>query len=88
VPVALIELPREGKVLVAQLGDVKAEWRPDGRYLLDQGAMAALSQREVQQFATDWFNYDNVIARLKYRAQEGASPARPARPVQPPPPMF
>ena len=76
-PSALIELPGERKVLVAEIGDTvlpitpdevftyKRAFAPMARYALQTGRFSQ-EQAPVSDFLEDWFELNNVIARVKY----------------------
>jgi len=85
-PVALIELPREGTLYVAELLDVAA--RPQ---MAMMGSLEAEVERGVlqelqQYFQAEWFDFDNARRRLNYasaepdRQSEDPIPAAPPRP--------
>ena len=65
-PVAVLELPHDGRVFVAQLDDVRSRLTPDILGLASQ----AMGERFVAElrtlFSTQWFDYQNVVKRMKY----------------------
>jgi hypothetical protein len=69
-PTSLIELPPSGKVLIAQLDDVKPAWRND-----EMMAMAGdvFTQQIVRDMVVDlynhWFDYDDLANRLNYHEE-------------------
>ena len=69
-PVALIELPEERKVIVAELGDVTSLIPPDSSYLIRLGQQHQLAFEAAQDLAADYFTADAVRARLNYRSTE------------------
>jgi hypothetical protein len=69
-PVALIELPSERRVLVAELGDVSSQMKPDESFR-DRLRMArTLAYREGQELAAQWFRPEAVKSRLAYRSAD------------------
>ena len=87
-PVQLIELPRDGRVLVAELGDVQAMWTDRSVPLEEAQIHRALGIRMMQGFIHAWFDYNNVVARLKFvpegdaaHLEGGTAPQQPAPPI-------
>ncbi len=76
-PSTLIELPGERKVLVAEIGDTvlpitadevftyKQAFAPMATYALETGRFSQ-EQNPTSDFLEDWFELNNVIARVKY----------------------
>ncbi len=91
-PIRVIELPREGKVLIAQLAKVEPAWKPDAQYADEMQISEQIRQEFERQLRVEWFDYDNVVARLRYTAnetEEGSSekplPKNPTGPQEPMP---
>lgn len=86
-PVALIELPREGKVYVAELVDVAA--RPQMAMMGSPEAEIerGLLQELQQYFQIEWFNFDNAKKRLHYASAEPEQRNEPPIPAAPPRPQ-
>ncbi len=89
-PVGLIELPREGKVYVAELADVQARPQmamfsgdtPEGE--IERGMLGELERA----FEVDWFNFENAKERLNYVATEAPRESEPQTPRAPLPRPF
>lgn len=90
-PVRLVELPRDGRVFVTELGKVEALWTT--RSLpYEQSQLRAMVMNQWQAgFARNWFDFTSVKSRLKYvpdaSFQEGETHIPPSLPP-PPPPIF
>jgi hypothetical protein len=88
-PIDLIELPRDGRVLVAQLGEVQAMWTERSVPMEEAQIQRLLAGNMLQRFIQSWFDYDAVVARMKFVPEgnpeelEGGT-----APVQPPPPIL
>jgi hypothetical protein len=88
-PIELIELPRDGRVLVAELGDVQAMWTDRSLPMEEAQIQMALGRRLAQAFAQGWFNFDSVVARTKFvpegegeeLLQHGTAPQQPVAPI-------
>ena len=66
----LIELPNSGKVLVAQLQDVKPAWRnEESMAMLGEMFTQDIMREMVVNIYNDWFNYDSLTNRLNYREE-------------------
>ncbi len=90
-PVTLIELPKEGKVYVAQLVDVQPR-----QQMAMMGSPAAEIERgmltELERlFEIQWFNFENAKTRVNYEANENArddrEPQSPGVPLPRPLPL-
>ena len=69
-PVAVIELPSERKVVVAELAGVKSQMREAAAFadrLLAARQMEFVQEREL---AAEWLRYDAVKSRLNYRSAD------------------
>ena len=85
-PISVIELPRLGKVVVAQLDDVKAGWDQSTRFYFDLRVTQEVAGQLQQQLEADWFNYDSVAARLGYSpAERSTKKSGEPEPSTPPP---
>jgi hypothetical protein len=62
----LISLPREGKVIVAQLVDVKAQLQGPDRALAELRASSAIANDLRGPLINAWFDYDQLVRRLKF----------------------
>ena len=88
-PVDLIELPRDGRVLVAQLGDVQAMWTDRSAPMEEAQIQRALTMGFMQRFIQTWFSYDNVVARLNFTPEGNPEHLESGTaPQQPPPPIL
>lgn len=67
-PLALIELPDEKKVVVAELGEVTSLIPEETAYLTRLGVAHQMAFKESQDLAAEWFTEDAVKARLGYRS--------------------
>ena len=85
-PLELIELPRDGRVLVAQLGDVQAMWTERSVPMEQAQIHRAISMGLMQRFIQSWFDYDSLVARMHFVPEgnpehlEGGSAPPPAQP--------
>jgi hypothetical protein len=86
-PVGLVEVPAAGKVMVAEVDQVKPMWTKDRQAMWDTGV--AFQQRVAfeQMLRMAWFDYGHVVDRLKYvpeekRDRKGPTP-QPLPPVSP-----
>jgi hypothetical protein len=66
-PIALVELPREGKVLVVEFADVRAPWGPLQADLAMQSAERAVLSQRLTVFRSQWFDYEAVKQRTAYQ---------------------
>jgi hypothetical protein len=88
-PTDLIELPRDGRILVAELGDVQAMWNAQTRSMEEAQIVQEVEREFQQRFSQEWYNYDAVASRLKFVPEGDVSPKdRPARAPEPAPPKF
>ena len=67
-PVAMVELPEEKRVIVAELRDVSSRIQADQSYATHVYVASQLEMQEAQELAVDWFKPENVKARLNYRS--------------------
>jgi hypothetical protein len=69
-PVGLVEVPAAGKVMVAEVDQVKPMWTKDRQAMWDTGV--AFQQRVAfeQMLRMAWFDYGHVVDRLKYVPEE------------------
>lgn len=88
-PVDLIELQQDGRVLVAQLGDVQAMWTERSIPMEEAQVQRALTTGLMQRFIQSWFSYENVIARLNFVPEGNPQDLETGTaPRQPPPPLL
>lgn len=72
-PVAMVELPSERKVIVAELADVSLG-ASDAELFADKlQAWLGDTNRQVELLSRDWFKYDAVAARLKWEPAKAQS---------------
>ena len=86
-PVGLVEVPADGKVMVAEVDQVKPMWTKDHQAMWDTGV--AFQQRVTfeQMLRRAWFDYGHVVDRLKYVSEEKSNRKSPTTPQQPLPPV-
>jgi hypothetical protein len=65
-PVALIEIPRDGRAIVTELAKVQASWTQKSLPFEVAQVHAMASDRLKQDFARNWFDFDSLATRLKY----------------------
>jgi hypothetical protein len=84
-PVGLIEVPDEGKVLVAEVDQLKPIWTKD--HLAYWNTDVANQQRvQIEQLLRNhWFRYDNAVERTGYVPAEkhDRKPSQPLPPLSP-----
>lgn len=73
-PVSLIELPTEGKVLVAELADVTAQWGPAEYAILREARAQQLRADAARRLIAAYFSRPAVTARMDFRWEEGHEP--------------
>jgi hypothetical protein len=66
-PITLVELPREGKVLVVEFADIRAPWGPLQADLAMQSAERAVLSQRLTAFRAQWFDYQAVKQRMAYQ---------------------
>lgn len=67
-PIAIVDLPGEQRVLVAQLADVIPTLPESQRYREKLRDTRMLEMQIGEFLASTWFDYKNVVARLHYKA--------------------
>jgi hypothetical protein len=67
-PIQTIALPEQGRLFVVQLSDVRAEWDSETFYRTAMGAAAECSGELTQVLRPQWFNYDDVVKRVGFKA--------------------
>jgi len=72
-PIGLIDLPREGKVLVAQLADIRAPTDTVRLALAQAQVSNELSMQLRQNLYDHWFTWDDLTRRLKYEDETHGS---------------
>jgi hypothetical protein len=86
-PIDLVELPRDGRVLVGQLGDVQAMWTERSVPMEEAQIHRAIGMGLMQRFIQSWFDYDSVVARTHFvpegNPEELRQESAPAQPVPP-----
>ena len=75
-PVALIELPEEKKVLVAELGEVTSSLQPSQAYYVQLGQANTIAFQQTQNLAAEYFAAEAVKARLNYRSLDEEEKAK------------
>jgi hypothetical protein len=78
----VIELPRAGKVAVAELESVAPGWAPGSEYRELASIDSQLAQQLDGAFVNAWFDYDSMVARLNYQSGLPSAPRKNA-PDQP-----
>jgi len=73
-PVGIIELPSEGKVVVAELEELKPLWTKDQAAASD--SLVANQERTSTEtvLRLQWFSYDQLIKRMDYTPTEKREP--------------
>jgi hypothetical protein len=65
-PVALIEIPREGRAIVAELDNVDATWTAKSLPFEEAQVQAGLTGQFQSDFARTWFSYPSLSSRLNF----------------------
>jgi hypothetical protein len=63
----IIDLPRDGKVLVAELADVQSQLPQDQVALAAMTTQAQLSDQFRRSFVNHWFSWDELQKRLGFQ---------------------
>ncbi|MDB5304372.1 MAG: hypothetical protein JWM97_1921 [Phycisphaerales bacterium] len=71
-PVALVEMPADRKVVVAELADVNLDIPADELAMMKLQMAAKEQSMITEQLAQSWFDYDAVTKRLGYKSEEPA----------------
>lgn len=66
-PVALLELPEEKRIVVAELGNVTSRIQADRAFETKLGVANQITFQEAQDLAAEWFSPDAIRQRLNYR---------------------
>ncbi|HMB94802.1 MAG TPA: hypothetical protein VKK61_02055, partial [Tepidisphaeraceae bacterium] len=66
-PVALIEMPSDWKVAVAELIAVESQLKPDQLDLVESQARQGILQESTVGLASAWFDYNSLVQRLNYQ---------------------
>ncbi len=86
-PIELIELPPDGRVLVAELASLQAMWTDRSKPLQEVQMSMMLKNELDSRFGADWFDYKNVVSRMNYvpdaSMKDQDTPASPTEPVSP-----
>lgn len=69
-PVAVIELPTERKVVVAELAGVKSQLKEAGAFADRLLAARQMEFTQERELTAEWFRLDAVKARLQYRSAD------------------
>jgi hypothetical protein len=64
--IELIDLPQFGRVIVAELDDVRSVADPANPQMANS-IVQQLAQEFDRTFQVQWYNYDEVVSRLKYQ---------------------
>jgi hypothetical protein len=65
-PLRAIELPREMRVLVAQLNKVETQLSPDDLYAMRTQGPLALRRQLQAQLVGGWFHAESIAQRMNY----------------------
>jgi hypothetical protein len=83
-PIGLIELPAEGKVIVAEVDDLKARWTKEDQSFTDAFVTGQERMATELILRSQWFNYDNITQRTGFNPTEKREQKkRPAAPMNP-----
>ncbi|MCC6425040.1 MAG: hypothetical protein IT447_16320 [Phycisphaerales bacterium] len=82
-PRRLIELPQSGKVLVAQLDSVKADWPEQSVFFVELSVEGQLRAELRQNLQVQWFDWKSLVTRLNYKPAQPTEEPTPQRPAQP-----
>ena len=66
-PVAMVPLPEDRKVVVAELGNITNRLPEDQAYLTRIGVAHQMEFQQAQDLAAEWFTAPAVKARMQYR---------------------
>lgn len=67
-PVAILELPQTGKIIVAELKDVRQEWTEDQVPLRLAAMTYQIRDQLTRIFEFEWFNYDQARKRVGFES--------------------
>jgi hypothetical protein len=80
-PMGIIELPRDGRAMVAQLTDIHSDLTADDLAMLESQAGVQASRKLSIPLLAEWFSYDAIAARLKYVPTENKDRDRSSMPT-------
>jgi hypothetical protein len=82
-PIGLIEVPQAGKVLVAEIDQLKPIWTSD-RLAFWTTDVANRQRVQIEQVLRDrWFRYDSAVERTGYVPAEKREQNKPSQPLPP-----
>lgn len=82
-PISVIELPRDGRVFVAQLGDVRSLLPADAMARIRVAAVDGLRGQLQMLLRNAWFDYGDVVKRMKYVPSKNAEDVVPVEDTSP-----
>jgi hypothetical protein len=68
-PARLIEIPEDGKIYVAQLVNVSANWDPSNYFQYSLKAARELRVQQLLELHRGWMQYDAIVQRLGYKPE-------------------
>lgn len=84
-PIAAVAVEQEGRVIVARLDEVKAEWKAEQIPMLTSYVQTMTAQRLSQPMQAQWYDYNNVRDRVEYQPDQATySNEQPSAPQQAP----
>ncbi len=86
-PIAAIPLEQDGRVIVARLDDVKADWTSNQTAMLSSLVDMSVMQRMNMPMQQQWFSFANVKERVRYEPDEIQAPEEPTQPQPPRTPL-
>jgi len=85
-PVELIPLNKDGRIFIAELGNVEAMWNQRS-FAIEQARMHMMMGTELAAaFGRGWFDYASVKSRLNWQANEAYKESDNPAPAPEPPP--
>jgi len=66
-PISIIDLPRDGKVMVAQLADLQSQLPEEQVSLAAMSTNAQLAEQFRRAFVNHWFSWDDLQRRLNFQ---------------------
>jgi hypothetical protein len=83
-PIGTIELPLDGKVLVAEVQELKPKWTKDALRQTEDSVALSRQQAAAGDLRTRWFLYPEAIKRMNFLRPDGKPPEDKSRQNQPP----
>jgi hypothetical protein len=84
-PVRMIPLQKDGRIFVAELGNVQAMWNEKSLPIEQAQLHIQMGNQFAQELSRDWFDFGAVKTRTQWQANENYKESQPG-PSQPPPP--